>query len=103
MAEAARQKKDRWMSLKEINEELSVSSRTIRSALESGKLRFYRFERQIRIRYSDLLEFMDECAKKFNPRLLQRLYTNDGEAESEIQGNDPAATKREEPNGNQGN
>ena len=68
------------MSMKEIEDELDVDRRTIRNALETGRLRFYRFERQIRIKYEDLLTFMDDCAKNFNPRLLQRVYTNDGEA-----------------------
>lgn len=92
------------MSMKEIENELDVNRRTIRSALETGKLRFYRFERQIRIKYEDLLAFMDDCAKNFNPRLLQRLYTNDGSAAPKTGDATPAdeLNQKEESHGDTG-
>lgn len=93
------------MSMKEIEDEIDVDRRTIRNALETGKLRFYRFERQIRIKYEDLLAFMDDCAKNFNPRLLQRVYTNtDGGDVPKADGVIPAdeSNQKEESHGDTG-
>ena len=90
------------MSLKEIEEELDVCRPTVIKALESGELRFYRFARQIRIRYEDLLAFMDGCAKNFNPRLLQRVYTKTDEAGENPPVEEPTANETEESNGDTG-
>lgn len=52
---------DEWLSTTEAGRRLGVTPRTIARFIGNGELRGYRFGRVIRIRESDLDEFIESC------------------------------------------
>lgn len=62
----------RWMSTKEASERLGVTLRTLYRFIDEGQLAAYKFGRVIRLKESDVDEFID--AARIAPGTLEHLY-----------------------------
>lgn len=62
-----------WIGTKEAAERLGVVTRTLYRMIDKGELAGYLFGRVIRVRESDLDDFIDKC--RIKPGDLKHLYT----------------------------
>ena len=62
----------RWMSTKEASERLGVTLRTLYRFIDEGQLAAYKFGRVIRLKESDVDDFID--AARIAPGSLEHLY-----------------------------
>lgn len=62
----------RWLSTAESARRLGITPRTLYRFIDEGQLPAYRFGRVIRLKESEVVEFIDSC--RISPGTLEHLY-----------------------------